>query len=112
MCDPNDRVSSSHLHHQDTGDPEVFLLDNHPGGVGISELGYAIVERVWERMRETIASCPCEEGCPRCVDSPTRSRQDAEPDKASAIGPLDMMIGRRRLNGNGGRKKLAGATAR
>ena len=106
MCDPNDRVSSSHLHHPDTGDPEVFLLDNHPGGVGISELGYAIVEQVWERMRDIITSCPCAHGCPRCVESPTRFSQDAEPDKAAAISLLDMMIGARCLNGSGGRKSL------
>ena len=79
MCDPNDLIGASYLAHPDTGDPEVFLLDNHPGGVGISELGYEIVEQVWERMREIIASCPCVKGCPRCVESPTRFSQDSEP---------------------------------
>ena len=111
MCDPSDLVGASDLAHPDTGDPEVFLLDNHPGGVGISELGYAIVEQVWERMRDIITSCPCANGCPRCVESPARFSQDAEPDKAAAISLLDMMIGRRCLNGNGGRKKQAGAPA-
>ena len=55
------------------------------GGVGISELGYAIVERVWERMRDIIASCPCVESCPRCVDSPTRFSQDAEPNTRARL---------------------------
>ena len=111
MCDPSDLVGASDLAHPDTGDPEVFLLDNHPGGVGISELGYAIVEQVWERMRDIMVACPCVDGCPRCVESPTRFSQDAEPDKAAAIRLLDMMIGARCLEGNGGQKKLAGATA-
>ena len=111
MCDPSDLVGASDLAHPDTGEPEVFLLDNHPGGVGISELGYAIVEQVWERMRDIITSCPCANGCPRCVESPTRFSQDAEPDKAAAIRLLDMMIGARCLEGNGGQKKLAGAPA-
>ena len=101
-------MSSSHLHHQDTGDPEVFLLDNHPGGVGISELGYAIVKRVWERMRDIIVSCPCVEGCPRCVDSPTRFSQHAEPNKAAAVRLLDAMIGARSLEGVGRREPLPG----
>ena len=99
MCDPNDLIGASDLAHPETGDPEVFLLDNHPGGVGISELGYSIVEQVWERMRVIIASCPCVNGCPRCVESPTRFSQDAEPSKAEAISLLDMMIGRRCVNG-------------
>ena len=108
MCDPNDLIGASYLAHPHTGDPEVFLLDNHPGGVGISELGYEIVEQVWERMREIIASCPCVKGCPRCVESPTRFSQDAEPNKAEAISLLDMMIGRRRLNGTSPTRQLPG----
>ena len=104
-------MGASDLAHPDTGDPEVLLLDNHPGGVGISELGYSIVEKVWERMLDIITSCPCATGCPRCVESPTRFSQDAEPDKAAAVSLLDMMIGTRCLNGNGGRKKLAAPAA-
>ena len=74
--------------------------------MGISELGYAIVEQLWERMRDIMVACPCVGGCPRCVESPTRFSQEAEPDKSTAIGLLDMMIGRRCLNGSGGRKSL------
>ena len=110
MCDPSDLIGTSDFLHVDTGAPEVFLLDNHPGGVGISELGYSIVEQVWARMREIIASCPCKEGCPRCVDSPMRHHKDAEPDKAAALRLLDMVLGRRALNGNGGQRKVPALT--
>ena len=41
MCDPNDILGTSYLVHQDTGKGQVFLIDNHPGGVGIAELGYS-----------------------------------------------------------------------
>ena len=104
MCDPSDLIGASDFTHVDTGQPEVFLLDNHPGGVGISELGYSIIEQVWTRMREIIASCPCEEGCPRCVESPSRFSQDADPDKAAALRLLDKLLGRRALNGIGGQE--------
>ena len=108
MCDPSDLIGASDYMHVDTGQSEVFLLDNHPGGVGISELGYSIVEQVWNRMRDIITSCACEEGCPRCVDSPTQSSKDAEPDKASAIKLLDNLIGRRELSGNAPQRITAG----
>ena len=58
-----------------------------------------IVVQLWERMRDIMTSCPCRDGCPRCVESPTRFSQVAEPDKSAAIGLLDMMIGSRCLNG-------------
>ena len=106
MCDPSDLIGASDFMHQDTGNPEVFLLDNHPGGVGISELGYSVVEQVWGRMRDIIATCPCTEGCPRCVDSPSRHNKDADSDKAGALRLLNTLLGRRALNGNGGRRKL------
>ena len=110
MCDPSDLIGASDVMHADTGEPTVFLLDNHPGGVGISELGYEIIERVWERMRDIIATCPCTEGCPRCVDSPSRHNKDADSDKAGAFRLLDTLIGRRAANGNGGRRKLPALT--
>lgn len=52
MCDPSDILGASFVRHRDTEAAQVFLLDNHPGGVGIAELGYDIVERLWARMRE------------------------------------------------------------
>lgn len=58
-----------------------------------------IVVQLWERMQDIMTSCPCRDGCPRCVESPTRFSQDAEPDKSAAIGLLKTMIGSRRLNG-------------
>ena len=106
MCDPSDLIGASDFMHQDTGNPEAFLLDNHPGGVGISELGYSVVEQVWGRMRDIIATCPCTEGCPRCVDSPSRHNKDADSDKAGAFRLLNTVIGRRAANWNGGRRKL------
>ena len=36
MCDSRDVLAASFLQHEDTGAAQVFLLDNHPGGVGIS----------------------------------------------------------------------------
>ena len=94
MCDPGDILAASFLRHEDTGTEQVFLLDNHPGGVGIAELGYEIVERLWDRMRAIMTSCGCRDGCPQCVESPTRFSEDTKPKKGAAIRLLDSMISR------------------
>ena len=92
MCDSRDILAASFLQHEDTGAAQVFLLDNHPGGVGIAELGFAISERLWDRMREVMTSCDCRDGCPRCVESPTRFSEGTVPDKGAAIRLLNLMI--------------------
>ena len=63
-------------------------------------------------MRGIIASCPCSDGCPRCVESPTQFSQDAEPNKVAAIALLDMMLGKPGLNGAVARRNLPVRTAR
>jgi DEAD/DEAH box helicase domain-containing protein len=47
----------------------VYVYDAHPGGAGFAEGGFHAA-RDWARaMAEAIAGCPCEAGCPSCVQS-------------------------------------------
>jgi DEAD/DEAH box helicase domain-containing protein len=48
-------------------EPNVFIYDNYPGGIGLSEPLYRLHERLLERSRGLIAACPCGDGCPSCV---------------------------------------------
>jgi len=48
-------------------EPNVFIYDNYPGGIGFSRPLYEMHERLLERTRDLIAGCPCESGCPSCV---------------------------------------------
>ncbi len=48
-------------------DPNVFIYDNYPGGIGFSRPLYELHALLLERARELIAGCPCESGCPSCV---------------------------------------------
>lgn len=45
----------------------MFLYDNYPGGIGLSEPLFGLHETLLERTRELIDGCPCESGCPSCV---------------------------------------------
>ncbi|WP_440997667.1 DEAD/DEAH box helicase [Arhodomonas sp. SL1] len=47
--------------------PAVFLYDNYPGGVGLSEPLYRRRDDVVRDARELVAACGCDHGCPGCV---------------------------------------------
>jgi DEAD/DEAH box helicase domain-containing protein len=48
-------------------EPNLYLYDAYPGGIGFSEPLFRAHELLLEKTRELIASCECEEGCPSCV---------------------------------------------
>jgi DEAD/DEAH box helicase domain-containing protein len=48
-------------------DPNVFIYDNYPGGIGFSRPLYEMHDLLLERTRDLIAGCPCASGCPSCV---------------------------------------------
>jgi DEAD/DEAH box helicase domain-containing protein len=48
-------------------EPEIFVYDNYPGGIGFSEPLYRLHDILLDRTRDLIAGCPCESGCPSCV---------------------------------------------
>jgi DEAD/DEAH box helicase domain-containing protein len=48
-------------------EPNVFIYDNYPGGIGFSRPLYEMHSLLLARTRELIVGCPCESGCPSCV---------------------------------------------
>ena len=70
MCDRWDIGGlSTNFHHQ-TGCPTIFIYDGHPGGVGITRRGFDVFERLVGDASRLVGECPCEAGCPSCVQSP------------------------------------------
>lgn len=70
MCDRWDIGGLSTAFHAQTGEPTIFIYDGYPGGVGISRRGYDQFERLTADALRLITECPCESGCPSCVQSP------------------------------------------
>ncbi|PYU02205.1 MAG: helicase, partial [Acidobacteria bacterium] len=48
-------------------EPNLYLFDAYPGGIGFSEPLYRTHELLLAKTRELIAGCGCESGCPSCV---------------------------------------------
>ena len=48
-------------------EPNLYLFDAYPGGIGFSEPLYRAHELLLGKTRDLIAACGCESGCPSCV---------------------------------------------
>jgi DEAD/DEAH box helicase domain-containing protein len=48
-------------------EPNIFIYDNYPGGIGFSRPLFDMHVRLLQQTRELVVSCPCESGCPSCV---------------------------------------------
>lgn len=48
-------------------EPNLYLYDAYPGGIGFSAPLFRASELLLARTRELIAGCACEAGCPSCV---------------------------------------------
>jgi len=64
-------VSDVRVQHQArsnySGKPAIFIYDSTPGGVGLSERVYAILDVIAAEAVRAIEVCECRYGCPGCV---------------------------------------------
>jgi DEAD/DEAH box helicase domain-containing protein len=71
-------------------EPNLYLYDAYPGGIGFSEPLFRAHEILILRTRELIRSCPCEAGCPSCVGPAGDLAPRA---KEAALAILDRLCG-------------------
>jgi DEAD/DEAH box helicase domain-containing protein len=94
MCDRWDIGGLSTNLHPGTGLPTIFIYDGHAGGVGIAERGFEQFEGWVTDTARMIATCPCHDGCPSCVQSPKCGNLNDMLDKAGARMLLERLAGR------------------
>ena len=94
MCDRWDIGGLSTNLHPQTGGPAIFVYDGHPGGIGITRQGYASFERLAGDAFRLIGECPCEHGCPSCVQSPKCGNLNDPLHKRGALELLSRMLAR------------------
>ena len=71
----------------------MFVYDGHAGGVGIAERGFDAFEGWVGDTAAMLEGCPCERGCPSCVQSPKCGNLNEPLDKAGALTLLQRMLG-------------------
>jgi len=57
-------------------EPNIYIYDNYPSGIGFSEVLFEKGEEVLEKTLEVIEQCNCDRGCPSCVGPPIRPRDN------------------------------------
>jgi DEAD/DEAH box helicase domain-containing protein len=94
MCDRWDIGGLSTNMHPQTGRPTIFIYDGHPGGVGITRQGFLRFESLVADAYRLIDECPCESGCPSCVQSPKCGNLNEPLHKAGALEVMGRMLAR------------------
>lgn len=92
LCDRRDIGGVSTPSHADTRAATIFIYDGHAGGVGIAERGYHGLEALWSSAAQLLRECPCEDGCPSCIQSPKCGNNNDILDKAAAQIILDWLV--------------------
>jgi DEAD/DEAH box helicase domain-containing protein len=59
-------------------EPNLYIYDAYPSGIGFSEPLYDIADALIARTRDLIGACPCEKGCPSCVGPADQSSEHAK----------------------------------
>src|SRR5271166_3467331 len=70
-------------------EPNLYLYDAYPGGIGFSEPLFRAHALLVRKTRELIQGCPCEAGCPSCVGPAGDLAPKA---KEAALGILGRLI--------------------
>ncbi|HSR12234.1 MAG TPA: Zn-binding domain-containing protein, partial [Thermodesulfobacteriota bacterium] len=92
LCDRNDIGGICYPVHPQLEKPAIFIYDGYPGGVGITEYGYGVLEELLRKTLSLIRDCPCVDGCPSCIHSPKCGAGNKPLDKAAAQAVLTWLL--------------------
>jgi DEAD/DEAH box helicase domain-containing protein len=86
MCDPQDihvvpQVKATH-----NEQPTIFFYDRYPGGIGLSEKVYRLMEDILAEAKRMVGGCSCQSGCPSCIGTDTA----AETAKKDVLKMIDL----------------------
>jgi DEAD/DEAH box helicase domain-containing protein len=93
LCDRNDVGGICYPVHPQLEKPAIFIYDGYPGGVGLADYGYGVVEELLKKTLALIRDCPCTDGCPSCVHSPKCGSGNKPLDKRAAEHVLERLLG-------------------
>jgi DEAD/DEAH box helicase domain-containing protein len=94
LADRWDLGGISYPLHPQVGGPAVFIYDGYPGGAGLCRKGYDLFESLLEATARVVRDCPCELGCPACIQSPKCGNGNKPLDKAAALAIAEVLEGR------------------
>jgi DEAD/DEAH box helicase domain-containing protein len=91
MADHKDVGGLSTDYHPQVGSAVIFIYDGIPGGAGLTRRAFADFQRLCQTTLQLLGDCPCETGCPSCVQSPQCGSGNRPMDKNGAIFILNQL---------------------
>jgi len=85
MADRNDIGGLATPYHPQVGYAAIFIYDGIPGGAGFSRQAFNQAESLIDYSQDVIRTCPCEAGCPSCVQSPKCGSGNRPIDKRASL---------------------------
>ncbi len=73
----------------------IVIYDSAPGGHGASKLVFERLDRIHDIAENILASCTCEDGCPKCVFSPYCGVNNRFLSRKTALRILDYTLNSR-----------------
>ena len=88
MCDPRDIHVIYHVKSPFTQKPTIYIYDSCPGGIGFSERLYEMHLELFQKARDVIQECFCENGCPACVGPSAEVTEDGKQLALNILGGI------------------------
>lgn len=93
-CDPHDVGGVSSPLHPEVSGPAICIYDGYPGGVGIVRAAYERVAELLQAAVDRLATCPCQDGCPGCIQQPSCGSMNRPLSKSGALAIASHWLGR------------------
>lgn len=100
LCDRSDVGGISYSLNPQLGAPAIFIYDGYPGGIGLAASVHDRIEDLFRATRALLDRCPCDEGCPSCVQSPKCGSGNRPLDKQAARMLLTHLTGETLTDGD------------
>lgn len=94
LCDRNDLGGISLSFHPQLGGAGVFVYEGHEGGVGICRKGFQELPSLLASVADLVTRCPCDDGCPSCIQSPKCGNGNRPLDKRGARLLIEQLLDR------------------
>jgi DEAD/DEAH box helicase domain-containing protein len=84
LCDRGDIGGLSYNLYPGFEKPAIFIYDGYEGGIGLTKRAAEVVMGWFLTTLKVIEECPCEDGCPSCVQDPQCGSGNQPLDKEGA----------------------------
>jgi DEAD/DEAH box helicase domain-containing protein len=84
LCDRGDVGGVSYTFYPGFRQPAIFIYDGYEGGIGLTKRATEVIGDWLAATLRIIEECPCEDGCPSCVQDPQCGSGNQPLDKEGA----------------------------